>query len=191
MYCPSFKIHQIFRTDDQTANPSKRVLNLLLINLTLTFFMELVWRESFAKWGGYSHQTRFFVPLLDGGYIINRQSLINLAMTGIATLVGSWVLFGRTRRNRFFAFIFSGLVIAAVAQFTVNILTGAAVVIGLNRIAFDLFYTCTFKFPMFEWGRKALIASHASIFVLFAVRFFQDATMSAIRIGLLNQFQIY
>lgn len=163
----------------------KRTIELLLINLTLTLGMELLWRESLFWLGMATEEMRFLVPQ-DSGLTLNRQSMINLAMTGLATIIGTWVFFTKTLLARFIGFVSTGLLLSIFAQTIVNLSFANPTLVENDRILFDVFYGATVKFFAFECSRKLLIARDSAYRKLFGVRLAQDATTSLVKVSLLN-----
>ena len=175
----------------EIASPVSRIGVLLLVKLSLTVTMELIWRELLAGFTDNPSLNRFFVHLESGEIAINRQSVINICMTGTATLLGSWVMFGSQWQQRFLLFVSSGLLIALVSQVLVYSVSNESLSYDPSRMKFDALYTFFVKWPVFEWGRISLIRRRTTVLGLFGVRIAQDSAMSAFRISVLNYFHIH
>lgn len=160
------------------------VLIFTAINAGLTASTEFVSRQltSAARHGAKENQ--FFVHDSEGHWRIHHQSLINILMTCIASLLGGPVYFFKRPRNRWFFFMGFGVFNSVFAQTLLGLGRG----VDYHRVLFDLCYSGTLKFLMFEIGRGTIVRLRhvKSVARVGVVRVTQDFVMSLIRVTLLN-----
>jgi hypothetical protein len=167
------------------------ILHLTVVNIMTTFVMEALIRTILAKLFQNGAGYEFLVHGGDG-YHLNRQSLTNLWITGLTSIFGGPVFFIAGRRHRYLFFVVFGLCVSFLSQGFAFLslglpLAGALRGAFLSRLAFDFFYTASFKFALFELARTPLLASPPRVSLrVGAIRLTQDFTTTLIRVSLLN-----
>jgi hypothetical protein len=168
------------------------ILLLTAVNLVLTTVTELVFRQflvsNLFSWSG-SHEFGFFVQT-PHGFSIHRQSLVNIFMTGFASLFAGPVYFFSRRKFRFLFFLGFGLVSSLLAQNLAELVRAGTLGFLASRLMFDLAYTSLIRFPMFEIFRgrvaSACLSTRRVLVRVTSWRTLQDASTSFVRILVLN-----
>lgn len=161
------------------------IVQMTLVNTVLTTTNEIVSRSISSKISSQSNNG--FIVKESGRSGINRQSLINIWMTILASLLGGPVFFIRNIRKRFAFFVGFGVVSSAAAQYFAYLFRGGEI-ISTARLFFDLGYLVTVKFTMFELGRRAFIFTKYRLKQMSAIRVAQDFGSTFCRVLLLNLF---
>lgn len=156
------------------------------INTVITTTNEFISRTIQTPITGSKHKYGFLVQSRSGGRTINMQSLINILMTLIVSLFGGPVFFIKSRMQRFIYFASFGLVASIAAQATAGILRDGVIFFAASRMMFDLCYTCSFKYAMFEFGRKPIVKLKQKVFKVSFIRINQDLFTTLFKVGLLN-----
>ncbi len=109
-------------------------------------------------------------------------------MTCIASLLGGPVYFFKRPRNRWLFFMGFGVFNSIFAQSILGVARGLPLFVDPKRVLFDLVYSGTLKFMMFEVGRGTIVRLRhvKSIARVGIVRVTQDFMMSMLRVTLLN-----
>jgi len=131
-------------------------------------------------------QNNFLVGNGNGKRSIHMQSLINIIMTIVASLLGGPVYFMTQRKHRFVFFILFGVFNSALSQTLVGAFKSGIASMMVRRLSFDLFYCGTVKFFMFEVARPYLVRLQKSLAGVGAVRVIQDGVTTFFRVGVLN-----
>jgi hypothetical protein len=164
------------------------VVVFTLINSGLTATTELFSRQVTAAVHSDGDKNQFIVRDQQGGLHIHHQSLINILMTCIASLLGGPVYFFKRPRNRWLFFMGFGVFNSVLAQSMLGIFRSLPLFVDPHRVLFDLCYSGTLKFLMFEVGRGTIVRlrHHKSVARVGLIRVTQDFAMSMIRVTLLN-----
>lgn len=163
------------------------IVMLAGVNTAITTLSEFVSRELLATHHGDQHQ-RFFVKPDGREIIVHRQSLTNIFMTAIASLLGGPVYFIRRRWHRFMFFTSFGAMNSATSQMLSHLVSDGFLALTLGRFIFDLFYNASFKFFMFEFARPAILRLRKNVAGVGFVRVIQDFLTTLCRVGMLNWF---
>ncbi len=180
-YFSSFFLHWF---ESWQLNKSK-ILKLTVINALITLFSEVVCRGLLSATFFSEAKYQFLVDAMGGGYMINKQSLINILMTIMASLLAGPVYFFKSKTQRFIFFIVFGAFNSLQAQYLANLVTSARTVFDATRFMFDLGYTAVVKFPIFELFRKPIVDEN-KILPLFRERGKQDIMTTFIKTSVLN-----
>lgn len=161
------------------------IIFLALVNTSLTAVSEISSRTVISVISE-NHQEAFLVKASDGRELIHRQSMINILMTLIATLLGGPVYFITSRLNRFIFFISFGVFNSILSQtLSTYFMEGFVLIIG-RRLAFDFAYNASIKFFLFEVVRPFLLRHRDSAIKVLAFRVGQDFFTTSIRVVILN-----
>lgn len=128
----------------------------------------------------------FFITDERGERHIHRQSVINIFMTLVASLLGGPVYFLVTRRKRFMFFIAFGAFNSLLSQSLSFILRGEAVRWMSKRLLFDLAYNASIKYHMFEFMRPVLLRYRGHIGKVWIIRVTQDFLTTLARVLVLG-----
>jgi hypothetical protein len=176
---PAFKWWQYWATHRAS------IVFLALINTSITGVSEVGSRfvvSSISR----SYNEGFIVKTSTGETRIHRQSLVNIIMTLLASLLGGPVYFISTRLNRFIFFISFGVLNSLLAQSMSSFfIEGFLLIIG-RRLMFDFFYNASFKFLLFEYVRPYLLRYRSSPFKVIGFRVGQDFFTTCFRVVILN-----
>lgn len=176
---PAFKWLEFWNSHRST------IIFLAVVNTTLTTASEFGSRTIISS-ASHRQQDGFLIQTMDGSTRVHRQSLINIVMTLIATLIGGPVYFIGSRWNRFVFFITFGVFNSILSQGLSSIfLEGIPLIIG-RRLAFDFTYNATVKFVLFEFVRPFLVAHRQSPIKVTFFRVGQDFLTTCIRVLILN-----
>ncbi len=166
------------------VNRSSIVL-LAGVNTAITAFSEYGSRTLLAD-DKKNPEQQFFVPQKNGSMTVHKQSIVNILMTIIASLLGGPVYFIRRRWPRFMFFISFGAMNSALSQMLAHQIIDGYLAITLGRFVFDLVYNGSFKFLMFEFARPAILKFRKNVMGLGLVRVVQDFLTTLSRVGILN-----
>lgn len=156
-----------------------------MINTTITGMSEIGSRTVVSTITG-TYNEGFFVKTTTGEQRIHRQSLVNIVMTLLASLLGGPVYFISTRLNRFLFFITFGVFNSVLAQSMSSFfIEGVMLIIG-RRLMFDFFYNASFKFLLFEYVRPFLLRHRTSPVKVIGFRIGQDFFTTCFRVVILN-----
>jgi hypothetical protein len=161
------------------------IIFLAAINTSITTASEIGSRTVVSVVSGTTNEG-FIVKTPEGNQRVHRQSLVNIFMTLLASLLGGPVYFITRRRHRFIFFISFGVVNSFLAQsVSTLVVEGVVLVIG-RRMMFDFWYNASFKFLLFEYVRPYLLQHKASPFKIIGFRVGQDFFTTCIRVVILN-----
>ncbi len=155
------------------------------VNTAITAASEYTSRSLWATDSSNPEQ-KFFVDQGKGHMSIHKQSMVNIIMTIIASLLGGPVYFIRNRWNRFMFFISFGAMNSATSQMLAHYFQDGFLAMMVSRFVFDLCYNGTIKFCMFEFARPAILKFRKSVLGLGAIRVTQDFLTTLTRVGILN-----
>lgn len=164
------------------------ILKLTAINTSITFSTEVVTRTVLSRGRFNQKHFKFFAGQGNFFQRINRQSLINIFMTLLASLMGAPVYFFKRRRFRFTFFLSFGVFLSVFAQGLVGLIKDGSLALHINRLLFDISYCATLKFTLFEFFRRPILK--AKFLRMFYLRGKQDILTSFIRNFLLNLFNL-
>jgi hypothetical protein len=161
------------------------ILFLALVNTSLTTVSEISSRTVISILSE-SHNEAFIVKSSDGRERVHRQSLINIVMTLIASLLGGPVFFITSRLNRFVFFISFGTINSLLSQaLSTYVMEGVALVL-MRRLVFDFAYNASVKFILFEFVRPFLLRHRDSASKVLAFRVGQDFMTTSLRVLILK-----
>lgn len=159
------------------------IILLTSVNTGLTVVSEMLSREISVKVSG-KKEFGFFVK--SQRTTIHRQSLINIFMTIIASLFGGPVYFFQKRVYRFLFFLHFGLLNSFISQVFSGLLRDGRFMFAGARLIFDVIYSGTIKYFIFERGREYIISFQQSITKIGGLRAFQDFLCTFFRVFILN-----
>jgi len=164
------------------------IVMLTAVNTTLTTGMEFVSRSIAEQWHPAEERNdyAFIVAEPDGSQSINRQSIVNIWMTFFASLLGGPVYFFRRRLHRFWFFIGFGCANSYMSQLAGHYVRDGLLAIATSRLLFDIIYNGTFKFMMFEWLRRPIVAAQTNFLRIGSFRVLQDLLTTLFRVVVLN-----
>lgn len=165
------------------------ILFLALINTSLTTVSEIGSRTVLSTITQKS-EVGFFIKTTDGRQKVHRQSLINIVMTLLATLLGGPVHFINTRPRRFFFFISFGVFNSFLSQTLTSFFIEGLLSITSRRLIFDFAYNASIKFLLFEFVRPFLLKYKESALRLAVFRVGQDFFTTTLRVLILNVFKL-
>lgn len=161
------------------------IISLTIVNTAITTVSELGSRTIISFVTG-AKESRFVVQAPDGSTRIHRQSVINILMTILASLLGGPIYFISSRQARFLFFISFGIFNSILAQSMSSIFIDGLLVIVRRRLVFDFFYNASIKFILFEYVRPYLLKYRASPGLILGFRISQDFMTTSVRVIILN-----
>lgn len=162
------------------------IMLLTAVNTFLTTGTEIAARTLVHPLTKESEHYGFFVTAKNGVTSVNRQSLINIWMTFFASILGGPVYFFRRRHFRYMFFLGFGVFNSYTSQMLSSLIRDGIVFVAPQRLFFDLIYSGTLKFFMFELARRPILLMRRSFSKVSAIRATQDFSTTLIRVGLLN-----
>jgi hypothetical protein len=164
------------------------ILLLTGVNAGITAMSEFASRSILADDRKNPDQKFFVTHAATGQTTIHKQSIVNIIMTLVASLLGGPVYFIRRRWPRFMFFITFGAMNSALSQLVAHLIQDGRLGMTLGRFVFDLCYNTTIKFGMFEFARPAILKFRKSVMGIGVVRVTQDFLTTLCRVGMLNWF---
>ncbi len=161
---------------------------LTVINTGLTTVSEVGSRVVVPAIRGVKNDG-FIVVTPEGNHRIHRQSLINIVMTILASILGGPVYFLAQRWHRFLFFISFGVFNSIMSQGISSMMIEGTMFIMVRRIYFDFFYNATIKYFMFEYIRPYLLRHKSEVKMVLTFRVIQDFLTTCVRgaiLGLIN-----
>jgi hypothetical protein len=134
-------------------------LLLTVVNVLLTASSELILRQLLSHSTLSEHTDISFFLWNGSSWAIHRQSLVNIFMTALASLLAGPVHFFYRRHYRLLFFILFCIFSSSVSQLLADLVRGGGMGISGKRLVFDLVYTSLVRFPLFEIFRKKLFYS--------------------------------
>ncbi len=162
-----------------------QILVLTAVNTSITVGNEVLARSITSYWSGTSSENGFIVNN-GNSYSINRQSLVNIWMTLLTSLLGGVVFFINIRYHRFLFFFFSGFIISAVSQYLSHLIRDGVFYLDYRRLAFDSVYILSIKYFVFELGRSQITKAAGKFRRLTGIRLLQDFATTLLRVAALN-----
>jgi hypothetical protein len=162
------------------------IMTLAAVNTAITATSEFVSRSVLAS--AADQPEDHFIVVENGAKTVHRQSIVNMIMTLIASILGGPIYFIRRRWHRFMFFISFGAMNSIVAQMGAHMIRDGVLTFTLGRFLFDFCYNGTIKFSMFEFARPIILRFRKSISGIGIVRVSQDFLTTIFRVGLLNWF---
>lgn len=167
------------------ATHRSMILSLTVVNTAITTASEVGSRTIVASVTG-AKESAFVVKTPDGAQRVHRQSLINILMTILASLLGGPIYFISSRHQRFLFFISFGIFNSVLAQSLSSIFIDGFLLIVGRRLIFDFCYNASIKFVLFEYVRPYLLKHRASPTLILGFRITQDFMTTCIRVIILN-----
>lgn len=161
------------------------IVSLTIVNTAITTASEVGSRTIISALTG-AKESRFIVNAPDGSKRVHRQSIINILMTILASLLGGPIYFITRRHHRFLFFISFGVFNSILAQSMSSIFIDGLLLIVRRRLVFDFFYNATIKFILFEYVRPYLLKHRASPSLILSFRITQDFMTTIFRVIILN-----
>jgi hypothetical protein len=161
------------------------IVSLTLVNTAITTASEVGSRTIISGLNG-AYDSSFIVKGPDGLQHVHRQSLINILMTILASLLGGPIYFITRRHHRFLFFISFGVFNSILAQSLSSIFIDGLLLIVRRRLVFDFIYNASIKFILFEYVRPYLLKHRASPGLILGFRITQDFLTTSIRVVILN-----
>jgi hypothetical protein len=176
---PALKWYQYWTTHRAS------IIFLAAINTSITTASELGSRTIVSVVSGAVNEG-FVVKTKDGVERVHRQSLINIVMTLLASLLGGPVYFITSKLNRFVFFISFGVFNSVLAQTMSSlVIDGVLLIIG-RRLLFDFWYNASVKFLLFEYVRPFLLRHRSAPMKVIGFRIGQDFITTCVRVVILN-----
>lgn len=163
------------------------IVMLAMVNTTITTVNEYASRTLLSSKGN-NPENRFFVQNAKGHTVVHKQSVINIIMTIIVSLLGGPVYFIRKMWPRFMFFTSFGAMNSALSQMLAHYIQDGYLGLSLGRFVFDLCYNSTLKFGMFEFARPVILKFHKNVMGIGIVRIAQDFLTTLFRVCMLNWF---
>lgn len=148
-----------------------QIVELTVVNAAITTGMEYSSRTLGHGLLGKDDEQAFLVPDGLGGHRLHRQSLINILMSIVGSILGGPAYFFNRRGLRFAFFVGFGILNSFIGQGLACIILSDVFILEGRRVFFDLFYSGTFKFGIFEFLRGPIVRSHGKVFRLAFFRF--------------------
>ncbi len=161
------------------------IVSLTIVNTLITTTSEVGSRTIISNVTG-AKENGFIVKAPDGSQRVHRQSLINILMTVLASLLGGPIYFISRRHHRFFFFISFGIFNSILAQSMSSIFIDGFLLIVQRRLFFDFVYNASIKFLLFEYVRPHLLKHRASPGLILGFRITQDFLTTSMRVIILN-----
>lgn len=161
------------------------ILSLTVVNTAITTVSELGSRSIVATLSG-APENKFLVKTPEGKERIHRQSVINIMMTILASLLGGPIYFIGRRYYRFLFFITFGVFSSLLAQSLSSLFIDGFLFIIQRRLIFDFFYNASVKFILFEYVRPYLLKHRTSPALVVGFRISQDFLTTCFRVVILN-----
>lgn len=182
--CPIFTA-PIFKWANYWTTHRTSIIFLALINTSITTASELGSRTVVSIVSGAVNEG-FFVKTKGGLQRVHRQSIINIVMTLIASLLGGPVYFIGSRFNRFIFFISFGVFNSLLAQSMSSFVVEGVLLVMGRRLMFDFWYNASIKFLLFEYVRPFLLRHRTAPVKVIGFRMGQDFVTTSIRVAILN-----
>ena len=160
---------------------------LTAVNTAITTTNEFASRSLLAD-EKKNPENKFFVTNPEGHTRVHKQSIINIIMTIVVSLLGGPVYFIKRMWHRFMFFLSFGAMNSALSQMLAHYILDGALALTLGRFVFDLCYNSTLKFGMFEFARPAILKFRKNVLGIGIVRVAQDFLTTLFRVGMLNWF---
>lgn len=161
------------------------ILSLTVVNTAITSASELSSRSIVSTLTG-APEGKFVVKTPDGKQRVHRQSIINILMTILASLLGGPIYFISRRHQRFIFFISFGVFSSLLAQTMSSLFIDGILLIVRRRLVFDFFYNASIKFILFEYVRPYLLKHRTSPALVVGFRISQDFLTTCFRVIILN-----
>lgn len=161
------------------------ILTLTAVNTAITTVSELGSRSIITSLSG-APENKFLVKTPDGKERVHRQSIINIMMTILASLLGGPIYFIGRRQHRFIFFISFGVFSSILAQSLSSLFIDGFLFIIQRRLIFDFFYNASVKFILFEYVRPYLLKHQTSPALVVGFRISQDFLTTCLRVVILN-----
>ncbi len=180
--------HAVSRWADYWAVNRSSIFVFTVINTTITTGSEFFSRSIAPSLSENPEANRFIVRDENGHRHIHHQSLVSIFMTFFASLLGGPVFFFLRRKQRFIFFVSFGVFNSLLSQALSCVASRAMPDIVVHRLMFDIIYNGTFKFFMFEVGRRPILnlRKNRSVARVGMLRISQDFLSTYFRVILLN-----
>ena len=159
---------------------------LTIVNTAITTTMEFAGRSLQMPFKKKMKDQYFFVTSKSGGKTINRQSMINIIMAIVGTLIGGPVFFFMKRSHRFLFFITFGIFNSCLGQGMAGVMLDGAFTLEKSRLVFAFFYSGTWKFLVFEFVRTPIVRAGQNIVKLGLIRSNQKFFSTFVKIQIID-----